>query len=900
MNKLYLFDVSSLFFRAYYAIQPLSSPSGHPTNAIYGFLFMMMKIKEKLNPEYAVFCYDHKKPSFRKKIDPSYKANRAEMPENLAQQIPFIKKINRFLGGYLVEQEGFEADDLIGTLSAWGEKEKMKVIIVSNDKDFSQLVNENISLYDPAREIYYDPPKIKEKWGVNPHQFRDYLSIVGDSSDNIRGIKGIGHKGAIKLLEKFQTLDGIYKHLHTMQPSSTLNKLKEGKESAYKAQKLVSLVKDVSLDFSKKDFKFCPPDQENLYPLLNELGFKNLTRKFFPGVGSDLASNSTSDATSNATDVFSNKENKNLKEISFGSLNFCIKSWLEKASSVFVFPFQKNHYLSNGQELVCCSPEHLEDLGRPIQALELTSEQEIGSKSEFKSKPLWTGFGLKSFFRKCKVSKVKNLAWDNQIAYYIIKGQNIKDDRDFLFAFHGFSYNFSDSPDCPDSPNESKEDISPSDSKEKTNPTANIQEIYRLHKEAEKDLKELIEYNTNYSVLFKDIELPLSSVLMEMESRGILIDPQILKRQGDIMDEELSSLKEKIHEMAGGTDFNISSPKQLAFILFEKLQLPKGKKLKTGYSTSSSVLIKLKNLHPVIDEILKYRELTKLKTTYLDGLLVSINETTHRIHTHFQQTLTSTGRLSSIKPNLQNIPIRTERGKAIRRAFIAPPGQQLLSCDYNQIELRILAHISKDQHLCQAFLSDKDVHLTTASELFSVPPDKVTPEMRRKAKGVNFGIIYGQGAFGLSESLNISLGEAKKIIGDYFIKFPGVAEYIERQITQARKQGYVETLWGRRRYIPELGSKNIPLKKFGERVSINAPIQGTASDLVKKVMVTLGRQPHLPILLQVHDELLFEVPEEKAESYKEEVVSLMEQVCSLTVPLKVSASLGSSWYDISK
>lgn len=857
MKKLYLVDVSSMFFRAFFALPRLSNEKGMPTNALYGFYAMAVKLLREIKPDYIAFCFDTKEPSFRNEIYDDYKANRDEMPSDLVPQVPYVKTICQALGAPVVEMPGFEADDIIGTLTHQGRKHGLEVVIVSGDKDFAQLVGSHVSMYDTMKEVRYDTDGVVAKWGVRPGQMIDYLSLVGDTSDNIPGVRGIGPKGAQKLLSDYKTLEGVYENLEGISSKSTKAKLVEGKDSALLSKRLVAIKCDIDLGLKVEELKLKSVEREGLHQLLLELGFKTFARKLM-GDESEAAEETKPKMAKAKTEASApevkvsapRSRTKSTKEIKERQVSLAEADKLIKAySDVWGLLDERGIYFGVGSEVLLIA-EDAERLGDWLSGKQIN----------------WKGFDLKSIWHWLKINN-PIASWDSMLAAYILRASNIED-----FAKVYGDYLGRPLPDL----------LSPV-------------ELYQLNLELAEELEKILA-EKNLRKVLDELELPLIPVLYSMERQGILLDQKELANQSQSLITDLSALEKTIYGHAGGS-FNISSPKQLAQILFGKLKLPPGKKTKTGYSTDSDVLEGLKDKHAIAETLIEYRELSKLKSTYVDALPGLINQKTGRIHTNFRQASTSTGRLSSINPNLQNIPIRTERGRKVRACFIADKDCQLISADYSQIELRVLAHVSDDKALQAAFASDQDIHATTASEIFGVPLNDVTPELRRRAKAVNFGIAYGQGAFGLSESLGISRQEATDIINRYFLRFKGVNQFMQETILIAQKQGYVETMFGRRRYLDELQSKNAAVRKFGERAAINAPIQGSASDLVKLAMIKVHQDLSCPMLLQVHDELLLESKNKDVEQNSARVRKNMESAAQLKVPLKVNVASGRNWED---
>lgn len=877
-NKIYLVDVSSLFFRAFYAVRPLTSPKGLPVNAIYGYLSMLLKLIKDENPQYIAFCYDRKEPSFRKDLYVDYKANRTEMPEDLAQQMPYIKQIAGLLGIPALEVPSYEADDLIGTLSQIAKKNNFETYIVSGDKDFAQLVDESIILYDTMKNVKLGPSEVVEKWGVAPEQFIDYLALVGDSSDNIPGVKGIGPKGAIKLLQEFATVEGIYQNIDTIKNDGLRSKLLENKDNAFLSKKLVTICLEVPLSQSMNEYKRRPFDLTALESFFEELNFKSFMNQarvindnFLQGPQTIVKS-----AVAVAPEVISpgkDDEGQIREVLKFPSthsaqMGFSISSsgsaWTEINSSNFTdFKSILSHanYFVYEEDVFACHEKQIFKI--LIGALPLNFIPQ-------------NGYDLKLVWRVLQLPIMSHAAEafsDTMLMAYTVYTADSTDVRKVAKRFSLIDEAEESMLSAKDTPYENK-----------------VQALSQVHQRLAEFLKTKMQ-ESNYQELYTKFERPALPILYNMEHRGISLNTAELSAYSKELAMQIDNIEKEIHSLAG-ENFNVASPKQLGKILFEKLGLTAGKKTKTGYSTDTDVLEKLE--HPIAQKVLTFRELSKLKSTYVDALPLLV-KSDGRIHTYFNQALTTTGRLSSINPNIQNIPIRTENGQRVRRAFQAAPGKKLLSIDYSQIELRILAHISGDPGLIQAFQNDLDIHAATAAEVFNVPVDKVTSDLRRTAKAINFGIAYGQGAFGLAENLGIPRKEAQEIISNYFSKFQGVHSYIENTIAQAHKNGFVETLFGRKRIIEELRSKNPALKKFGERAAINAPIQGSASDLVKMAMIEIGKQIQLSLLLQVHDELIFEGTEAEIEKEMKAIIAIMESVYKLKVPLKVNAEVTERW-----
>ncbi|MFZ3228682.1 MAG: DNA polymerase I [Pseudobdellovibrio sp.] len=869
-NQIYIVDVSSMFFRAFYAVRPLSSTKGVPVNAVYGFISMIAKLLKEKKPDHIVFCYDRKEPSFRKDLYVDYKANRTTMPDDLQVQMPYLKQVANLFGIKDIEVPSFEADDLIGTIAKMAEKENFEVYMVSGDKDFCQIVSPNVFLYDTMKDVVFDPILVKEKHGVSPEQFIDFLAITGDSSDNIPGIAGIGPKGAQKLIEQFGTVENIYKNIDQVESATIKQKLIASEKNAILSKTLVTIVCNVQLNCTMDDFKLMPMKRDELRLFLQELNFKSFEKSLL-----DQPENSNSEsapakiaksAIAKST-IYASKNNVQVDQESQAMIPglFDIPSeqqgelalWsadviqkrLDAQQKFFIFQHDEKIALSFGNDLYITEVSNC--------------------KLNF-SNVIWSGFNLKKVWHeigfKFNPEIDPAVDWDLMLGAYVIRAA----DSTSLQKLAQFFL---------------KTEI------EKDTTIQDLHKIcFKLNLVVQQQLEE-----KNLWMIYKKLEKPLIAILYGMEQKGISLNVAALAEYSKQLADELAAQEKKIYEYAG-EEFNIASPKQLGVILFEKLGLEALKKTKTGYSTDNDVLEKID--HPIAKEMISYREIAKLKSTYVDALPQAVDQF-GRIHTQFNQALTATGRLSSTNPNIQNIPIKTERGQRVRKSFIAASGKKLLSVDYSQIELRVLAHISEDAGLIKAFQDDLDIHSATASEIFAIALDQVTKEQRRIAKAVNFGIAYGQGTYGLAETLGIPRKQSAEIIEKYFTKFSGIRNYIESTIQKAHEQKYVETLFGRRRYIPELDSTNMMLKKFGERAAINAPIQGTASDLVKMAMIEIAQdsktKAKVDMLLQVHDELIFEGTNESIQECLPFIVKTMEGVVKLKVPLKVNYAVGDNW-----
>lgn len=817
---------------------------------------MCIRLLREKRPEYMVFCFDRPEPSFRSEVYEDYKANRTELPDDLEPQLPYIPKISETLGIPCIDKKTFEADDIIGTIAKKAEAAGLDVVIVSGDKDFAQLISPKVCMYDSMKEVTYDVPGVVEKWGVEPNQIIDYLALIGDTSDNIPGVRGIGPKGAQKLLAEFKTLDGIYQNIDKIK-GATQTKLIEGKESAYLARRLVTIVTDVELGKKLEDFKMREIDKDDLKALFEDLEFTGLLKKLYAEPGTAPAAAEKKKEKKGAKEKPSGRKPLTTKvQVQPVQMNF-VKQILSLAEAERLIRPESMLWISQNERGMCFANEKesftidgsLEQVGQLLQSKNL----------------YWSGYNLKRSWHQLGLGLQKKPAWDGMLATYVLTAKNTENFPDMYKAITEKSF------------------------PELTSPEDELSLMMELKAHTDPLLEE-----RNGRGIYEEMELPLVPILFEMEKRGIMVDAKVLADQSMELLRDIAALEKEIFAESGET-FNLGSPKQLAHVLFEKLKIPPVKKTKTGYSTDSDVLAKCAVDFPVCGLIMQHRELCKLKSTYVDSLPTLIDAKDGRIHTSFHQALTSTGRLSSSNPNLQNLPIRTERGRKVREAVVAPPGHQLISVDYSQIELRVLAEITKDPALTSAFQSGKDIHAATAAEIFGVKLDAVTADQRRMAKAVNFGIAYGQGVFGLAEALGISREESKKIIESYFTKFKNVRTYMSEVVEKAKEDGYVETLFGRRRYLPELESGNHALRKFGERAAINAPMQGTASDLVKLAMLKVAENVGLPMLLQVHDELVFECPDKDVQEYCEELKKIMESVANFSVPLRVNVASGPNW-----
>ncbi len=878
-KALFLVDGSSYIYRAFFALPFLSNSTGLPTNAIYGFARMMNKLLKEHNPTHLAVVFDVSRETFRTKRYKEYKAQRPKTPDELSVQIPYIRKLLDLLGIPRLELEGYEADDVIATLAKKASGEGWRVYIVSPDKDLLQVVSDKIFVIDPLQEKLYTPKEVVEKFGVPPEHIPTYLALVGDKSDNIPGVRGIGAKRAVEIIRKLGDLESIYKRLDSLSPSIK-KALAEEKEKAFLSLDLAKVRSDLPIPFDPKILSLSEPNYEGLIKLYSKLEFSSLLK--------DIAE----------------KRDKDVQH------SYKIARSLEDLEA----------YLGDAEEFaVDLETTSLDPVDAEIVGISLSTEEGSGlyiplghkdgrnlDKSEvlkFLKGKLENGTILKvgqnlkydiSVLLKEGIEPRK--IFDTMIASYLLNPVKRKHGLEDL-ALELLGYKMMSYKEATSSLLENMDFSHLPPEKAVFYACEDADIALRLKRELEKRLEEegLIR-------LFYEVEMPLVPVLAKMELRGVKVDREKLIDLGKFLESQLERLEREIYEVAGEV-FNINSPRQLAKILFEKLKLKPVKRTKTGYSTDVDVLETLSLEHPLPAKVLEYRQLSKLKSTYIDGLLKQIHPKTGRVHTSYVQTGTATGRLSSKNPNLQNIPVRGELGKLLREAFVAEDGYLLVSADYSQIELRILAAMAGEPKLKEAFERGDDIHAATASFIFGVLKEQITPEMRRKAKVVNFGIIYGMSPYGLSKELNIPVKEAEEYINRYFSEYPRVVRFIEDTVRKARERGFVETLFGRKRPIPELFSPKKDEKEQGRRIAINTPIQGTAADLIKMAMIKCqrfidDRGLDAYMILQVHDELVFEVKKEVAESFAEDVKRIMENAApEIDVPLKVDVKIGKTWGD---
>lgn len=875
--NLYLIDGNSYVYRAYYAIRGLSTSKGLPTNAIYGFTNMLLKIIREKKPDGIIVSFDSPVPTERHRIYEEYKAHRPETPGDLIEQFPYIRRMISAFNIRIFEVPGYEADDILGTIAKKAESEEIEVFIVTGDKDMLQLVDDRVKVYDPMKDKVLDEESIRERFGVGPERITEFMALTGDAVDNIPGIKGIGEKTAKELLAEFESIDDLLKNTDRIKKDKLRKLVSENADIVRLSQKLVTLDISVPIDIPLEEFRLGEPDWSSLLSLFRELEFGSLM-KLIPSEASRQIRCET---------VLSVERLKEITSFIKGECAFDIEA--TSRNPVTANLVGMSLCLEKGHAFYI--PVFHSYPGVPVQ---IDKQELLGMLSPIleDEKIAKTGHNLKYDIMVLKHDGiyVKGKLYDTMIAAYLMNPNKPNHSLEEV-ALEYLSYRkqtFVEILRKKSSFSEVSLDEATSYACDDASLSLELKEIL-FKKLRENDLENL----------YLTIEMPLVYVLCDMEMAGIKIDTEKLGDISKELERELDGIKKRIYFLAG-EEFNINSPKQLSKVLFHSLGFQPGKKTKTGFSTEMGVLEELAETHELPRELLNYRSLNKLKTTYIDVLPALINPKTGRVHTSFNQTVTATGRLSSSEPNLQNIPIKGDWGRRMRETFIAEGDNLLLSVDYSQVELRILAHLSCDEGLIDAFRNDLDIHTRTASEIFGIPGDKVTTDMRRIAKTVNFGVIYGISPFGLSETLSISREEAKKYIEQYFQRHPGVKSYIEKNIDQARNTGYVTTLFGRRRAVPEIRNKNATVRQQGKRLAINSPIQGTAADIIKIAMIQIWKRfkdqgLRAEMILQVHDELLFEFPAQELETVRDIVKKEMEGVLKLSVPLSVDIRYGKNW-----
>lgn len=869
-KKIVLLDGNSLAYRAFFALPLLTNDSGIHTNAVYGFTMMLQNILSEENPTHMLVAWDAGKTTFRHKTYGEYKGGRQKTPPELSEQFPYLRKL---LDAYQIPQyelDQYEADDIIGTLSKIGNEKGDEVIVISGDKDLTQLSSNHTTVYITRKGITdiekYTPAHVMEKYGIEPFQIIDMKGLMGDASDNIPGVPGVGEKTALKLLKEFGSVENVYASLDKVSGKKLKENLTENEEQAFMSKELATIEQNAPLTISLDELQYDGPNEEQVKAIYQDLKFKTLLEKMAPEEAGVLMEEITIQLIEDPSTIEFKDE---------------MAIHIEMADVNYLDADLMGLSLSDGEKTYYIPFEHVRNSDQLKAYLEDGKKKKYASDSKALYASLFR-YGI----------KLEGIDFDLLLGAYI--GNPSATYTDVASMVKDFGYTNVQSDEVIYGKGAKKS--VPDEQTVAEHAGRKAEAVWKLKDAVEKKLKENEQFD-----LYYELELPLAKVLGQMESTGVKTDLETLQQIGVELSARLSELESIIYEMAG-QPFNINSPKQLGEILFEKIGLTPIKKTKTGYSTAADVLEKLESEHEIISYILTYRQLGKLNSTYIEGLTKEIHED-GKIHTRFQQALTQTGRLSSINPNLQNIPIRLEEGRKIRAAFVpSEPGWLMFAADYSQIELRVLAHISQDEKMIAAFREDADIHTKTAMDVFGVDKDGVSSDMRRTAKAVNFGIVYGISDYGLSQSLNITRKEAGKFIDTYLASFPSVKQYMEDIVADAKMKGYVTTMMNRRRYLPDIVSPNFNLRSFAERTAMNTPIQGTAADIIKKAMIDMDKRLkeeklETRMLLQVHDELIFEAPEHEIEKLQEIVPEVMESAIKLDVPLKVEWAFGKSWYE---
>ncbi len=895
---LVLFDGNALVHRAFHAIPPLTvSKTGEMVSAVYGFALMLLKVINELKPTHYAIAFDMKGPTFRHQMFEQYKAQRPPTPDELVNQLGRVRQLVEAFHIPIFELEGYEADDVLGTLSYQASQQDIDTIIVTGDADTMQLVSPRVRvLYPKPRRTFsdttlYDEAAVSEKYGVKPEQIADFKGLMGDPSDNIPGVSGIGEKTAVKLLQQFGSIEQIYEHIDQVTPAKLQALLQENEAIARQSKELATIVTKTPVSLNLDDCHTGQYDRHMVTELFRELEFASLLPKLPQIETEEIATQVETEPpqgdyhiinTTPALDELLNRLSA-AKSFAFDLETTSLDTMSAQLVGISLSPARGEAYYIPVGHVGWGEVEQL-PLEQVIARLKPLLEDNTSAKLAHNGKydmEVLAEYGI----------TVKNLTFDSMIAAYLLseKSLGLK-----ALAFSKLAIEMTPITDLIGS---GAKQISMSQVE-----VARAADYACADADMTGQLAELLEVELHQQglwQLFSQVELPLVPVLVHMERNGVALDTELLRQMSHRLGEQLLKLEAEIYNSVGH-QFNINSPQQLSAVLFEELRLTPARKTKGGYSTGAAVLEELRGTHPIIEFILEYRQLNKIKSTYIDALPNLINPKTGRVHTSFNQTRTATGRLSSSEPNLQNIPVRGELGKEVRQAFIAPPGSYLLAADYSQIDLRALAHLSQDKSLLDAFHRDEDIHTATAAQVFGVEPSEVTPDMRRVAKTVNFGVIYGMSDYGLEQATELSREEAAQFIAAYFEKYPGVKQYLESTKEQAREKGYVQTLLGRRRSIPEINSSNRQVREAAERMAINMPVQGTSADIIKVAMIQLDRevdkrQLKSKMLLQVHDELIFEVPEAEREEMRQMVPEIMSTALELSVPLKVDIKTGTNW-----
>ncbi|MGM9985635.1 MAG: DNA polymerase I [Bacillaceae bacterium] len=871
-GKVVLIDGNSIAYRAFFALPLLNNDKGIHTNAVYGFTMMLMKILEEEKPTHLLVAFDAGKTTFRHATFKEYKGGRQKTPPELSEQFPFIRELLKSFNVATYELENYEADDIIGTVSKVADEKGMEVKVISGDRDLLQLVSDNVTVGITRKGItdvdVFTPSAIMEKYELSPTQIIDMKGLMGDTSDNIPGVPGVGEKTAIKLLKEYETVENVLDHIDAISGKKLKERLEENKELALISKQLATINRESPIQIGLEEMAVQEANKGKVISLFKDLGFQTLLTKMDVEV----------------------EEQAPLKEINVTIVNDVKKDMLLNDSVLVVEVLADNYHSGDiiGFAVVNEGGQYFipTEIGLQSDIFVQWLQDEAMIKATYDAKRAIVAL-------KWRNIQLKGIGFDMHLASYLL--DPTEGNKDFATVAKAAGYQ--DVLFDEEVYGKGAKQAIPAEDIVANHLVRKATAIHALKEQMEEKLKANEQYD-----LFVSLELPLTEILAEMEFEGVKVDVNRLKEMGTELSGRLKEIETDIYALAG-EEFNVNSPKQLGVILFEKLGLPSIKKTKTGYSTSADVLEKLADSHEIVEKILLYRQLGKLYSTYVEGLLKVVHKDTNKIHTRFNQALTATGRLSSTDPNLQNIPIRLEEGRKIRQAFIpSQEGWFIFAADYSQIELRVLAHISNDQNLIDAFNHDQDIHTKTAADVFHVKKEEVTSLMRRQAKAVNFGIVYGISDYGLSQNLGITRKEAANFIERYFESFPGVKTYMKDVVHQAKLDGYVSTLLHRRRYIPELTSSNFNIRSFAERTAMNTPIQGTAADIIKKAMIDMAARLkeeglQAKLLLQVHDELIFEAPEEELERLKVIVPEVMEQTIKLHIPLKADYAYGPTWFD---
>lgn len=878
MKKLLIIDGNSILNRAYYGIRPLTAPDGTPTNAVYGFLNILLKHLDEESYDYLCVAFDVKEKTFRHKRYELYKAQRKPAPEDFLVQLPLMKEVLAAMNCMCMELPGYEADDIIGTVSKICDQSGVECNILTGDKDDLQLISDNttvklvVTRMGRTTTTDYHPEQFREKYGIEPSEFIDVKALMGDASDNIPGVAGVGEKTAMSLIQNYKNIDYIYEHIDELEiKEGVRNKLKNDRDNAYLSYELATIDRNAPIDFDFSAAVRGDYNESELAALFTRLNFRSFISKLELDKAAEAAE---------TTDIIEGiGKSADFKDLISAARAAKKVAYTLSGNRLFIKPPKGDVIYADADK------EDLKEFfgDSEISKVGYDIKEDIIAVSEY---------GIDA-----PESPFRAMTFDVMLAAYILDPTQSSYPIDTLCTKYLSAYL-----DCDDSA-DGGEQLSMLDVIEPSSDKTQliINRVYAIERLAEKMADEIEKNGQHY--LYYDVELPLTEVLARLQLRGMYVDRDELTDFGRMLDDRINLLCDEIYSLAG-EEFNINSPKQLGVILFEKLELPFGKKNKSGgYSTNAEILEKLRDKHEIVEKVLEYRQLAKLKSTYVTGLSSVVNPKTGRIHSHFNQTVTNTGRLSSTEPNLQNIPVRTPLGREIRKMFIAEKdGWTLIDADYSQIELRVLAHIADDSAMKQAFLDNEDIHTQTAATVFKTPVDEVTPLMRSRAKAVNFGIVYGIGAFSLAKDIGTSRAEAQQYIDEYLAHYGNVALYMNQVIESAKECGYITTVLGRRRYIPELSASSHQLRMFGERVAMNAPIQGSAADIIKIAMVNVDRRLaesglSARLVLQVHDELIVESPESEKDAAAAILKEEMEKAYKLSVPLIVDMNSGKSWYD---